>query len=185
MYQEISFREKDTVKLEKIVREDMSMTDTSRTTAEDKRFVVADGTNSEFVALCKCLDQELDQMVGKVIQREKYEKYNQLDRIYDVIIVYDQGKAIGSGGYRFYNDETVELKRIYLAPEYRSQGIGRELLQRLEARAKIQGYTYAILETGDLLKDAMRLYTKAGYEVIPNYGPYVDMSESICMSKKL
>lgn len=42
-----------------------------------------------------------------------------------------------------------------------------------------------ILESGEPLTAAMRLYRSMGYEVIPNYGPYVGMPESVCMEKKL
>ena len=58
-------------------------------------------------------------------------------------------------------------------------------MRRLEAKAKIQGFSYAVLETGAPLKEAMALYKKAGYQIIPNYGVYAGMPNSICMSKKL
>lgn len=151
----------------------------------DKRFVITDGENKDFVSMCTLLDEELDHLVGKKIQRKKYDQFNQRDHIHDVVLVYDQDIVVGAGAFRFYDDESVEIKRVYVRPEYRGQGIARELIRRLEANAKIQGFTYALLETGDLLEDAMKLYKRAGYHVIDNYGPYVQMEESICMSKKL
>ena len=56
---------------------------------------------------------------------------------------------------------------------------------RLEADARIRNFRYAVLETGDPLVAASALYRKCGYKVIPNYGPYVNMPESVCMQKKL
>ena len=54
-----------------------------------------------------------------------------------------------------------------------------------ENEAKQKGYKYFILESGEPLVAAMGLYRKIGYEVIPNYGQYKDMPDSICMKKKL
>ena len=55
----------------------------------------------------------------------------------------------------------------------------------LENAAREQGYRYLILESGEPLVAAMALYRKIGYKVIPNYGQYKDMPDSICMKKKL
>lgn len=49
----------------------------------------------------------------------------------------------------------------------------------------IAGFRYAILESGEPLANAMALYKKMGYKIIPNYGQYVDMPASVCMSKKI
>lgn len=58
-------------------------------------------------------------------------------------------------------------------------------MKRLENAAKEQGFRQLILESGDALVAAMSLYKKIGYEVIPNYGQYKDMPDSVCMKKKL
>ncbi len=42
-----------------------------------------------------------------------------------------------------------------------------------------------ILETGELLVESCAVYQKLGFEIIPNYGPYVNMPESLCMAKDL
>lgn len=55
----------------------------------------------------------------------------------------------------------------------------------LENVAKAKGYRYLILESGEPLVAAMALYKNIGYVTIPNYGPYIDMPDSICMKKKL
>lgn len=149
------------------------------------QFVKTDGNSEDFARLCECLDQNLDEIVGGRFNRQKYTKYNQLDDIHDVITVYLDGQAIAGGSYRFYDEETVEIKRMYVDGQYRRRGISRELLLRLEADARIAGYRFAVLETGELLEAAMELYRKAGYKRIPNYGQYADMPESICMMKKL
>ncbi|MGN0394617.1 MAG: GNAT family N-acetyltransferase [Coprococcus sp.] len=149
------------------------------------RFVKTDGENPEFAMLCGKLDENLDEIVGAKIQRQKYVKYNQRDSIHDVIIAYKGQEAVACGSYKIYDEETVELKRIFVDQSVRGIGVGKELLRRLEADAKIAGYRFAILETGELLPEACGLYKKLGYKEIPNYGPYVDMPESLCMEKKL
>lgn len=149
------------------------------------RFVKTDGEDPAFIELCRRLDANLDEIVGAKIQRKKYEKYNQRDSIHDVILAYRGEEAAACGSYKFYDDETVELKRIFVAKAVRGCGIGKELVRRLEADAKIAGYRFAVLETGELLTGACALYKKLGYRVIPNYGPYENMPESICMEKKL
>ena len=47
------------------------------------------------------------------------------------------------------------------------------------------GYKRMILETGELLAESCAVYKKLGFKVIPNYGPYADMPESLCMAKDL
>ena len=149
------------------------------------RFVKTDGENPEFAMLCGKLYENLDEIVGAKIQRQKYVKYNQRDSIHDVIIAYKGQEPVACGSYKFYDEETVELKRIFVDQSVRGMGVGKELMRRLEADAKIAGYRFAILETGELLTEACGLYKKLGYKEIPNYGPYVDMPESLCMEKKL
>lgn len=148
-------------------------------------FIKTDGENPDFARLCDKLDQNLDELVGGRVQRQKYVKYNQRESIHDVILVYKDEQAVACGSYKFYDKETVELKRIFTDYSIRGTGIGKELVKRLEADAKAAGYRYAILETGKVLTPACGLYKSLGYQKIPNYGQYVDMPESICMKKEL
>lgn len=144
-----------------------------------------DGEDPEFVRLCGELEICLDEMVGKVIQRDKYHKYNLRDNIHDVYLAYVDGEAVGCGSYKRYDAENAELKRVFLRKEYRGQGIAKKLLSLIERDAKNAGYRYMILETGELLKESVGLYRHTGYETIPNYGQYADMPESLCMRKEL
>lgn len=144
-----------------------------------------DGEDKAFAALCGKLDENLDELVGGSFQRSQYNQYNQRDHIHDVIIAYQNGIPIGCGGFRFYDEEHAELKRLYVDKACRGIGLGREIVRRLEARAKIKGYTWCILETGAPLVAASHMYQRLGYKVIPNYGQYADMSNSICMERKL
>ena len=149
------------------------------------QFVKTDWTNTDFQGLCAKLDQFLDEVTGGVADRSKYRPHNKIEKVQDVYVIYLDGVAVGSGCYRFYDEERIEMKRIFVDSTARGLGLGKELMRRLEADARIKGFRYAILETGDILKEATHLYKRMGYKVIPNYGPYVDMPESLCMQKKL
>lgn len=144
-----------------------------------------DGTDKDFIENCRRLDKDLDERVGKVIQREKYQKYNQLDKIKEAIVVYDENTLVGAGSIRKYDIQNVELKRIYISPLFRGRGIGTELVSRLMEWAKELGYQRMILETGERLTESCALYKKLGFEIIPNYGPYENMKESLCMARDL
>lgn len=151
----------------------------------DMDYVRTDGKNEDFIENCRLLDMDLDRRVGKQIKREKYAKFNQLDEIREAIVVYDDGKPVGGGAIRRYDDETVELKRVFVHNEYQGQGIGSRLVSLLIEWAAQLGYRRMILETGELLAESCAVYRKLGFAVIPNYGPYADMPESLCMAKEI
>lgn len=144
-----------------------------------------DGKNKDFIENCIFLDMDLDRRVGKEVQRDKYNKYNQLDEIREAIVVYEDNKPIGGGAIRRYNDEDIELKRVFVHPECQGRGIGTKLVSLLVEWATELGYKRIILETGNILSEACAVYKKLGFQVIPNYGPYVNMPESVCMAKDL
>lgn len=148
-------------------------------------FVDTNGENMDFVMLCRKLDSALDELVGGKFKRDEYIQYNLRDSIHDVIIAYRNGIPVGCGAYKMYDEEHAELKRIFTDGTCRNMGLGSELVRRLEAKAKINGYKWCILETGEPLEAACHIYTKAGYKVIPNYGQYANMPASICMQHKI
>lgn len=148
-------------------------------------FVRTDGKNKDFVENCAMLDEDLDRRVGKKIKRDKYSKYNKLDNIKEALVVYEDGKLIGGGAIREYAESDVELKRVFVHPAYQGRGIGTRLVSMLMDWAKELGYGRMLLETGELLAESCAVYRKLGFEVIPNYGPYADMPESLCMARKL
>lgn len=149
------------------------------------RFIYTDGNNKDFIELCHLLDNFLNELVGGEQNRAQYIPYNKLDDIHDVIVAYDGDVPVGCASFKKYDEENVEVKRVFIKDEYRGRGISKTLMAMLEERARKQGYKYLILESGEPLVAAMALYKKLGYKVIPNYGQYKDMPESICMRKDL
>ena len=97
----------------------------------------------------------------------------------------DEGTAVGCGGLRRLGAETGEIKRMYVAPDRRGSGLALSILRTLEDWAREQGWTTLRLETGDAQPDAIRFYTRAGYERIPNFGGYVGAERSLCFERRL
>lgn len=154
-------------------------------TLAEFQFKDTNGEDPDFAFLCNKLDSALDELAGTKIQRCQYDQYNQRDSIHDVIVVYHRGEPIACGAFKLYDEDHAELKRIYTKESHRNMGLGAELIRRLEAKAKMKGYRWCILETGNLLEAACHVYQKAGYQVMENYGPYVNMPASICMKRKI
>ncbi len=149
------------------------------------RFEYTDGSNADFIELCHDLDDFLNEIAGGEEKRAEYIHYNQLNDIHDVFVAYDNDVPVGSASFKKYDDECAEVKRVFVKQEYRGKGISIRLMELLENTARKQGYRYLILESGEPLVAAMALYRKIGYKVIPNYGQYKNMPDSVCMKKKL
>jgi GNAT superfamily N-acetyltransferase len=95
------------------------------------------------------------------------------------------GRPVGCGGICRFDETRGELKRMYVEPGLRGLGLGRQLLEALEAEARRLGYVAVVLETGNRQPEALGLYTSAGYERIPCYEPYSSRELSLCFEKSL
>ena len=89
------------------------------------QILVTDGSDERFILLCRKLDECLNDMVGGEKQRSQYVQYNKLDDIHDVVILIDNDTSIGCGSFKQYDNETVEIKRVYVCDEYRGRKYGR------------------------------------------------------------
>jgi putative acetyltransferase len=142
-----------------------------------------DSTNRDFQYLVVLMDNDLHERYGAA--QSLYHELNQIGGLDTVVIAYDEQQAVGSGCFRAFSDNTAEIKRMFVDPAYRGQGIASRILNELEAWAKEKGFTHAILETGRKQPEAIHLYERAAYAATINYGPYDGMDNSICMRKKL
>jgi putative acetyltransferase len=95
------------------------------------------------------------------------------------------GQPVGCGAVRRIDRRTGELKRMYVRPEERGRGVGRLLLDALEAEARALGLGRLVLETGVRQSEAMALYRRTGFSGIPPFGEYVGSPLSVCMAKEL
>jgi putative acetyltransferase len=111
------------------------------------------------------------------------------------LVVRRLDRPIGCGAMRWLREPSAvrelgprvgELKRMYVAPDVRGQGIGLALLIRLEDEARALGLTRLVLETGTRQTEALALYRNAGFTSIPPYGEYgASTDTSVCLSKEL
>nr|WP_320057849.1 GNAT family N-acetyltransferase [uncultured Bacteroides sp.] len=148
--------------------------------------VVAKRTQSgdeHFNSLISQLDGDLNGRYQSA--QSKYDKYNKIDSIDTVIVAFDQEKPVGCGCFKEYDNETVEIKRMFVVPDYRGRKISRLILEELERWAKELGYSKAILETGFKQSEAIGLYQNSGYARIENYGQYRDLPNSLCFEKPI
>ena len=146
---------------------------------------LTDGLNPDFIALCRLLDESLNEMVGGSVQREQYNRYNRLDDIHDVVLIYQEGEPAACGSFKTYSEGIAEIKRLFVRKEYRGRGFSRKVMEELERKARDAGFAMLYLETGKALKAAHGLYRSLGFTVRENYGPYEKMEESVCMEKAL
>jgi putative acetyltransferase len=101
------------------------------------------------------------------------------------LVAYAGGEPAGCGAIRRLEDGAAEIKRMYVAPAQRGQGIARLLLVHLETAARALGAGRVVLETGTRQPEAIALYTRAGFTRIPPFGEYLESSLSVCMAKGL
>ena len=94
-------------------------------------------------------------------------------------------KAIGCAALRPLDEVTAELRRMYVLPSFRGQGIARMLIQEIEKAAVNFKYATIRLETGNRQPRAIALYEACGYRQIEAFGPYVGDPTSICFEKQL
>ncbi|QMU31225.1 GNAT family N-acetyltransferase [Adhaeribacter radiodurans] len=142
-----------------------------------------DSDNPDFQKLVVLLDKDLAIRDGE--EHAFYAQYNKINAIKHTVVAYKNNLAVGCGAIKPYTDQTTEVKRMFVLPEYRGQGIAGEILRELEQWAKELAFAECILETGKKQPEAIRLYQKSGYSLIPNYGQYVGVENSVCMLKKL
>ncbi|WPO77009.1 GNAT family N-acetyltransferase [Flavobacterium sp. KACC 22761] len=143
-------------------------------------------TNSDdidFINLVALLDKDLAIRDG--VDHAFYNQFNKTDKIKHAIVYYENDIPVGCGAFREKESDKTEIKRMYVHPDFRNIGIASKVLAELEIWAKEVGYTYTILETGKNQPEAINLYQKLNYTIIPNYPPYEKMDNSVCMKKTL
>ncbi len=137
----------------------------------------------DFQALVVLLDADL--RIRDSEDHAFYAQYNKIDTIRNVVVGYRETIAVGCGAFKVFDADTVEIKRMFVHPDARGQGIAMTILQALETWAAELNYTACVLETGKMQPEAIALYQKAGYAVTPNYGQYAQVENSVCMRKTI
>lgn len=142
-----------------------------------------DSSDEDFKKLVVLLDEELAIRDGE--EHAFYDQFNKIKNIKNVIVAYANQQPVATGAFKKFSSEAVEIKRMFVKPVFRGRGIAYQILQQLENWAAELGYSCCVLETGKKQPEAIALYKKSGYRVIPNYGQYAKVANSVCMQKEI
>jgi GNAT superfamily N-acetyltransferase len=123
-----------------------------------------DSSNKDFVDLVKQLDAYLRITDGD--EHDFYNQYNSIENLKHVVIAYTENKPVGCGAFKDFENNSVEIKRMYTLEKNRGKGIASLILNELE-------------------KWAVEFYKKNFYAIIPNYGQYKGIKNSLCFMKNL
>lgn len=136
--------------------------------------------------LVEALDTELSQLYLPEQRFGPNLKAEHLDDGRGVfLIARDDGEAVGCGAIRVLDVTSAEAKRMYVKPSHRSQGVGRAVLDALEANSRRLGIKRLVLETGIYQEAAIALYKRAGFREVDCWGEYATSATSVCFAKDL
>lgn len=139
--------------------------------------------NKDFQKLVAALDADLRIRDGE--EHGFYAQYNKIDTIKHVVVAYENNEPVGCGAVKKYDSDTMEIKRMYVPPEKRNKGIASVVLKELEQWTAELNYKKCLLETGKKQPEAIALYEKNGYKIVPNFGQYENVANSVCFEKVL
>jgi ribosomal protein S18 acetylase RimI-like enzyme len=95
--------------------------------------------------------------------------YNRQDGGIILIKEISSGEFVGCAGIRKIKNEVAELKRMYIKPAYRHQGLGEQLLDKAVSLAEELGYKKIRLDTMPSMKSAINIYRAKGFKEIEPY----------------
>ena len=101
------------------------------------------------------------------------------------LVARSDGEAIGCGAIRLLDRGTAEIKRMYVEPARRGQGVGRAVLAELERVGAGMGVSRLVLETGIHQHAAIGLYRSVGFVPIDCWGEYATAATSVCFEKRI
>ena len=139
--------------------------------------------HKDFQFLVSCLDYELWDELKE--DQSTYDQYNKVPDIQTAVLVYANEAPVACGCFKEFDSNTVEIKRMFVQKAYRGKKLSKKVLHELEQWAIENNYHSAVLETSIHFATAISLYKTHGYYIIPNYGPYAGLKESVCMKKGL
>ena len=155
------------------------------------KIVRTNSENIDFINLVKKLDAYLKITDGD--EHDFYNQFNNIDVLKNVVVVFVDTEvnsaqvkiAIGCGAIKKFENNSVEVKRMFVSKDFRGKGIAKKILTELETWAKELNYKSCVLETGKRQVEAVSFYQKCGYKITPNYGQYIEMDNSVCFEKHI
>ena len=147
------------------------------------KIIRTDSNNNDFIELVRLLDADLAERDGE--QHSYYAQFNTIAQIKYAVVAYENDNPVACGAIKEFGQGTMEIKRMYTLPERRGNGIATKVLNELEKWSAELSCDRCVLETGKREPEAVRLYEKNGYKVIPNYGQYIGIENSVCFEKEV
>jgi GNAT superfamily N-acetyltransferase len=95
------------------------------------------------------------------------------------------GVPAGCGAWRLLPSGAAEIKRVYVEPAFRRQGVARLVVAALEASAAAAGHTRVVLNSGREQPEALALYADLGYGPVPGYGVYACAPDAVFLGRTL
>ena len=142
-----------------------------------------DSDNSDFISLVRLLDADLHKRDGE--EHSFYAQFNSISTIKHALVAYEKDVPVGCGAIKLFDHQSMEVKRMFVIPEFRGKGVASQILKGLEDWARELQIKKCVLETGKRQPEAIALYTKSEYNIIPNFGQYIGVENSVCFSKDL
>ena len=139
--------------------------------------------NKDFIGLVSLLNTYLKIIDGD--EHAFYSQYNNIDVLKHVVVVYKNESPLACGAFKALSEDTVEVKRMFTQEDSRGMGLASKVLQELEVWAIELDFNTCVLETGKRQKEAVSFYKKMNYSIIPNYGQYKGIENSLCFKKEL
>lgn len=139
--------------------------------------------NPDFLFLIETFDTFLWERYPEL--KKEYWGNNIIEFNSNVFIIYLDDEPVACGCFKKYNNNIVELKRMFVSPKARGLGLAQMIIGELEVEARNQGFEIMILETLYKQIEAINLYQKVGFKIVDNYEPYVGLTNSVCMSKSI
>jgi len=146
-------------------------------------FKWTDGDDSSFIYFYGITESYYSSLVGGAENRILFAEHNLSETVDTVLICYDGEIPIACAGLRRYSETDVEVKRVWVQPTYRGNKIAKHMMFLLHDKAEEQGYKRVILQTREIMEDAVKLYEYLGYSRIDNYPPYDHLEGAICMAR--
>jgi putative acetyltransferase len=151
--------------------------------------IFTDEKNQDFIDLSKELWDEYYENEGNIV--DKYQEVNNLEGKHFAILLFNNYKTntinspIACGSFKEISDNIVEIKRVFVKPLYRNNGLGTFIMENLEKEAKNRDYDYSVLITGINNFSSQSLYKNLGYNLIEGFGIFKGDPDSLCFKKKL
>ena len=158
------------------------------------RGVLRDGRAAGLRALP--YDDPLAQYLVEAVQQEYVRRYGGRDAaVVDpaeflppqgaFLVAEVDGVPAGCGAWRALPSGEAEIKRVYVEPAFRRQGVARLVVAALEEGAAAAGHAEIVLNTGREQPEALTLYAELGYRPVTGYGVYACSPSAVFLGKPL